>query len=511
MKKYIIFVSAISLLYVFFCSTFVYAEQLYVYDEYNAINYNNEMLLYKNNVLIDSINNAVILDIDDEYVVYNIDTNLYIYELLSYESTLISNKGYNALLYNDNVIYESDENHNYTCKNVIDMVVYNNCYKIYSYNIHNKKTSYIELNGENIYLNDIENDYLIYTSTHNRSSICDSICSYVNIYNFLNGDNQVLNKYDDLILSMSGNAYIDNNIVFFESVPAIELCNYSQIFYYDIEKEKFDMVSKTETNCFTSNSEILHLNDGYLIYKSNYGNYENDNEKNYVYSFDDNKYSSIDNICNNISSIIIDKNHIKCLIDGDIYEFKIDDETPYINTEQLYVALKEKPDKLISQLEYDDNLTKRENIRVKLLNKLIEIGEQFIKVELCDKFNNCVIENILVDVIDNDVSPPKIYCDNEIIIKSNSTFDINEYAYAIDNVDGKLNLVLKDEIDLTKKGKYKVLIESKDSSGNIGYKEITITIYDNLLINKVYLLVLTLSVIMIIIIYIFRFKKRNKI
>ena len=131
MKKNVFFIFLIIL----FCtttSTIVKAKDLLIYNEYRVINDDYKLFLYHNNVLIYTINDASVLDINDKYLLYNIDKKIYVYELLNNVISLITNRGYNALIYDNKIIFESDLDATYKCKNMVEMVAYANCFKLYS-------------------------------------------------------------------------------------------------------------------------------------------------------------------------------------------------------------------------------------------------------------------------------------------------------------------------------------------------------------------------------------------
>lgn len=508
MKKYLLG----SLVYIFFLfvlsqNSQIKAQNLIINQNYHAIENNENLAIYKDNVLIDILNESTILDLNNEYLLYNTNNIINLYILETGVSQKITSLGYNAMFYNESVIYESDVNDNYKCKNIVGNVTYRNCYKLYIYNIASRVTSLIELNGNDVYLNDIEENNLVYTSIHNKDNICTSLCSFINLYNLSTKENMIINEYNDLVLDMSGNASIDKGIIYFESVPEIYGCNVSQIFYFDTTNYSIDMITKSENNCFSTNSEIVDANNGYLIFKSKYGNYQSNEFMNYIYSYDDIKYKIMENKCKYNSSSIINNNQINCLDNEVILSYLLDDKAPVINLEEIYTTLKEKEDVLLANLKYSDDLSSKENIKVIILNDLSIVGEQIINIKLCDKFNNCSINEVLVNIIDKDITPPKIYFSDSITIKNNEELILDKYGYAIDNVDGKVGVELVSDINISKKGTYNILIKSEDNSGNISYKEIELIIYDNFAFISLYYLSIIATFIVIIIIYIFRVKK----
>lgn len=502
---FVIFV--LSLLF-FLNANVVNAQDFILFDNYHVINHNEKLNIHENNILIDVINNGQILDLNNEYFLYNYNNALYLYDLKSKNNLYIKDDVYNGKLFAGGIVYESDFDDRYICKTQIESVRYRNCYKLYYYDLLTNKEEKLDLLGADNYINDIDETYIVYTSIHNRDDMCDSVCSYVNLYDYKNNYNVTISDFDELSLEMSGNAYIDNNIVFFESVPKIYSCEYSQVFAYDVLVSSIQMITSENNNCFNSNNEIINVKDGYVIYKTRYKNFNTQNYINHLYSYKDLKYKVIDNKCSEKSFVDIKVNEVFCLENEYLVSFAVDNIHPTINIEKKYVALKEEKEKLINQLEYEDDLSSKQNITINILNGLSNVGEQLINVEICDKFKNCTVEKILVEVIDMDITPPKIYCVDTITIKINGELNLDKYGYAIDNVDGKLSLKLVNNVDLSKKGIYKILIKSEDSSENNSYKEIELIIYDSFNINFIYYTFIFLTLISIIIIYIFRFKKR---
>ena len=480
-------------------------------DQYTAINSDDNINIYKEHILKYSIDNAKLLDLDNDYLVYNKENSLYLYDMITHQSTYIHNNSYNAKLFNNQVVFESDYDHEYICKNLVDTVKYRNCYKLYLYDIDLKIMKRLELIGLDNYLSDFSNGIIAYTSIHNIDEFCLGICSYVNTYDLKSKENLIINKYNDLLLDMSGNAYLDNDILYFESSPNIYGCNHSQIFSFDLNQQMLNLVTAAENKCFYENSEIIYVGEGYVIFKSNYNNYEDNKEHIFVYSYVDKKYDIINNSCNFTYDIFIDDKNIYCLVDEIIKIEKIDNNSPQINKNIIYTALKEQREHLISILDYSDNLSSKQNIKVNIISNLDQIGEQYVEVELCDSFDNCIIDKILVDIIDKDITPPKIYCQDSINIKRKNNLNINNYGYAIDNVDGRLALEIIGNIDFTKSGSQQVLIRSIDSSNNISYKEITLIIYDDFNLYLLYVIPAVLTLFMIVIIYILRFKKDHHI
>lgn len=510
MIKKFIYTVILTIYCIFLNFNYVKADNLYIKDSMFVIEYDNNIKIFENNIMKKEITDAKLLDVNENHMLYNKRNDIYLYDLNSQISIFISSNSYNGVLAIDSVIFESDWDDNHVCKNVIESVYYRNCYKIYKYDITSRKISDIKLLGEDNYINDSDGEYISFTSIHRVDDICKSVCSYVNIYNLDTEEIITIDKYEDIYLNMSGNSIIDDNIVYFESVPGIYDCFNNQIFTFNIINKSIDLITQSNNKCFNENNEVLVSNKGYLIFRSKYGNYDDNNLINYMYSYKDNKYKKVDNNCKNKEILDLDYNNIYCLEKENILIYAIDTVPPTINNQKIYVALKENKDSLIKNLEYDDDLSNRENIQIELLSNLSEVGINEIKIKLCDQYQNCKESLITVDIIDKDLVPPKIYCSESITIKDNQLFDINNYGYALDNVDGKVLLEVVTPINYKEIGSRIILIKSIDSSGNISYSEIELTIYSNLKINFIYISTLLFALILIIIIYILRFKNRNK-
>jgi len=505
MTKYL-YISICFILFAVTQKLTVSASELYIYDNYNFI-LDEDIKIYKDNLYFDKIENVDFLDADNGLLLYNDNNSIWVYYLGDKTKILISESAYNALIYKNNVIYESDLASSYTCKDIIGNISYRNCYKLYFYNIDDATHKMLNLFGNDIYLNDINDDKLVYTSIHNKDEFCNSICSFVNVYDLLEDKNILLDKYEEIILDMSGNGLIDKDILYFESVPNIYGCNFAQIFSYNLLNGNLNLITKTETGCFNKNSETVDVNNGYLLFKSEFENYENTNQINYVYSHFDDKLIQVKNECRYNDTPLIRYENIVCLENENIITNLIDDTAPFINDNKQYIALIENEEKLIQQLEYGDNLSKLENIKVDVISKLDIIGEQLIQIKLCDNFDNCSVNEILVNVIDKDITAPKIYCNESIVLKIGEELIISKYGFAIDNVDGRIPIEIVNGYDINKGGTYILLIKSEDSNGNVGYKEIQLTVYEDLTLSFIYLSILVISFIVIIIIYILRFKK----
>jgi hypothetical protein len=166
-----------------------------------------------------------------------------------------------------------------------------------------------------------------------------------------------------------------------------------------------------------------------------------------------------------------------------------------------------KEDVFFDNLVINDNLSKRENLLVEIVGK-VNIDSKKILIRVCDSFLNCNEEYIKVNVIESDLIPPLIYCQDTIYLNLGEIIDINDYGYAIDNIDGVIDIYLEGNINFKQVGEQRVLLKAIDSSGNSAIKEIRVIVYRNHILYKYYFISIGASCILVIINYIFRFKKR---
>lgn len=505
MNKRFFLIFTLSFINFIFFSNYVYSKQLLIEHNQLVIDNKNAIYIYSNNILVTKIDDAKPLDLKDGQLLYNKDNNIYLYNIEKYTNLLISEKAYNAMFYDEKVLFESDIDDSFLCKDLISGKN-RSCYKLYIYELNTKNQKLINLNAQDTYLNDIEGEMLVYTSNHYRNEVCISFCSYLNVYNLKEHVNIQLNKYLDLDLNMSGNGFIDENIVYFESFLDIYDCQHTQIFAYDIINKSLEIITQDKKMCFNSNNEIIDVKNGYLLFSTQYNNYENSKYINNIYSYKDRQYDVINNNCKYVNNSIIVNEEINCLINSQVYKYPFDNIFPVINKDRKYVILKNEINNMNSKIDISDNLTEKESIKVEILSLKDDVGEQYITVKLCDRVNNCIEEEILIEIIEKDEKPPVIYCKESISVKVNSSFNINDYGYGNDEVDGDLLLEIE-SVDVSKKGTSSVVIKCVDKSGNVGYKEIEIIVYDDFNLYIIYGAFIFITIGLITIIYILRFKK----
>jgi len=476
------------------------ATPLIISEEKYAYENDNNIYLRDNGQIIDIVEDAKLLDFNSEYLVFNRDETIYLYDLSIKREKYIS-YGYNALIYSDFIVYESS-NGSFKCKNVISGE-YSNCYKLFIYDIEKERIDYINIEGDDIYINDLEGNHLVYNSIHINDKYCDEICSYIGIYNLENKDNILLYDYEGIDIEFAGNGYISNNIVIFEAVINDINCSAVQVLKYNLINNNLTVLLDNGS-CFNKDIEILEFDGNYFLFKSHLNNYENNEKLVYVYSIRDSKYSKIYLDKYDLKLI---NNEIAYLDNHSLNYHKIDNIAPYLDNSLRYDVLLGKQELFSNSLKISDNLTSKENIEIILLDEIVKEGEYYIDIKLVDDFYNQSIYSVLVNVVKEDITPPRIYLKDIIMIKKGDDFNINNYGYSIDDIDGRRELYLSEDIDINKKGNYKVKVVSSDSNNNISYKEIEVVVYDNNLIYKYYIASVFISALMIVIIYIFRFKK----
>ena len=360
--------------------------------------------------------------------------------------------------------------------------------------------SYLSIPGNDLFLNDVEENNLIYNSIHLSDLYCNSICSYIGIYNIKTEKYKMLTKYNDININMSGNGFISDDEVIFENYMNLSDCNGTQIFKYSIQSNQLYLLPDAD-KCFNKELEIIDFNKGYFIFKSKINNYEDNLKYNYIYSVSDLKYIKT----NLLNPIAIINQEIIGLNNGVVEYSKIDLQAPYIEIGNVYNYLVGKLDTFKKNIFIEDDLTNREDIKVEVI-KEIKLGDTQAEIEACDKFNNCKKELIFVNVIEFDNDKPRIYCEDLIYLSKGEVLLINDYGYAYDNIDGVISLTLESVIDYSMK-EQTIIISAVDASGNRVYQNITLIIYSNDLLYTYYFIVLAVWIFLVIIIYIFRFKK----
>lgn len=78
-----------------------------------------------------------------------------------------------------------------------------------------------------------------------------------------------------------------------------------------------------------------------------------------------------------------------------------------------------------------------------------------------------------------DTTPPIIEVESPVLVELDSEFNPVDFAKAFDTYDGDITkdmIISKNDVDMSKEGKYIVEYSVKDSSGNIGTNEITVEV-----------------------------------
>ncbi|WP_028042278.1 polysaccharide deacetylase family protein [Candidatus Stoquefichus massiliensis] len=106
-----------------------------------------------------------------------------------------------------------------------------------------------------------------------------------------------------------------------------------------------------------------------------------------------------------------------------------------------------------------------------------ELGEKEVEIIVTDEYDNQTTQKTKVKVVE-DKKAPEIIVGNASVIVGND-IDLNALASVKDDFDPKPTLKIeKNELDIQKKGNYKVKYIAEDVSGNRSEKEITIQVID---------------------------------
>ena len=488
----------IFIFFIIFCNAKVCSKELIVNEDVYAYEEDNNILVYKEGINTLRIDQSKLLDLNQNKILFNLDSKIYLMDLTNNEKIFID-YGYNGLFWDNHIVYENNGDENYKCKNIISNDI-KNCYKLYKFNLDTMEKSYLSIPGNDLFLNDVEENNLIYNSIHLSDLYCNSICSYIGIYNIKTEKYKMLTKYNDININMSGNGFISDDEVIFENYMNLSDCNGTQIFKYSIQSNQLYLLPDAD-KCFNKELEIIDFNKGYFIFKSKINNYEDNLKYNYIYSVSDLKYIKT----NLLNPIAIINQEIIGLNNGVIEYSKIDLQAPYIEIGNVYNYLVGKLDTFKKNIFIEDDLTNREAIKVEVI-KEIKLGDTQAEIEACDKFNNCKKELIFVNVIEFDNDKPRIYCEDLIYLSKGEVLLINDYGYAYDNIDGVISLTLESVINYSVK-EQTIIISAVDASGNRVYQNITLIIYSNDLLYTYYFIVVVVWIFLVIIIYIFRFKK----
>lgn len=343
--------------------------------------------------------------------------------------------------------------------------------------------------------------------------LCSQIYLYDCNYNVLN----VISTKDNVLFNNnSGNALINEqgNVIVYESYATNIEENYSRnlnIIAYDVIAQKNKIISKNNGIFNNRDSYLIDVsNDGkYVVYQSKSTNLNGiGNTSIYIYNYLNNKVSLFSS-CQ--SDFIFARINNESLIyyDNEIMSMKIDVTAPYIMPNQEIFILKNSKTNLKDKIIVDDNLS--DKIELYIADSLIsnKVGEYLVDVAAVDEFANVGYETVKIIVLECDEEGPIFTDINEIkVLKGSTTLNLLNYIEAKDKVDGKTRIYIMDDgnLDLNKKGKYKIRIMSKDASENVSEKELYVVVYENINFSYYYELILILGIIAVIIFSIIKVK-----
>ena len=358
-----------------------------------------------------------------------------------------------------------------------------------------------------------------YNSCVNVSENEEKLCSHVYLVNTRNLSMDIITRTgDNLFNDNSGNPIIseDGKYIVYESYATniIDKFNYkSHVILFEIAKSKNRIISSIGDN--------LNNRDNYLVGISSEGKYVVYNTKStnlnetgeiclYVYNITNSKTAFINKVnSNDIVSVVSDR-YIQ-YYDNTLESLILDNTSPTIESNQEIYVIKDSKIQLEDKLKIEDNLSSKENIVINMDNNLIlnSVGEYYIKIVVLDEFDNQSSSFVKIIVIEEDVEAPVFNDINEIkILKGSSTLNLSNYIEAYDKVEGVTRVYIMDDggLNLNNKGQYKVLLMSKDSSGNVSYKEMKIIVYENLDFEYYYEMILIFCLFGVIIFSIIRVK-----
>lgn len=494
-----------------------------------------------NNITNDVIDKCI--DIEDN-VVKNC-SNIYLYDIDNKKSMLI--KYYDESFNGDNyvsmisgngtdIVFESiSSNHLYNEFDCTKINGIKNCINIYNFNISTGIVSLISGYGGTITSSNSVNPsisddgrFITYQSNSGGSiknmeipKYCDNyitnvpeICSNVFLVDTMMNETIIL-SYDGLSFfnDNSGNAIISGNggFVAFESYASnISKKNNRYIYIYNIIERNVKLL--INDGAILSRGYFLEdiSRDGnYLLYRNDSINLDsNDCMHLYVYNILSEKSSLISNDVI-MSSFYKDK--VYYYNNESVLNKKIDNIPPVlVNDEPIYL-LKDNVLSIIDKINVSDNLSNKENIKI-VVNNLDDLkydGEYELMVELIDEFENVNEIYIKVVILSEDTEAPVFYGVYEIkVIKGIETLNLGDYIEAVDNIDGisKIYIINDGGLNLNLNGKYNMIVMSKDSSGNVAYKEVVVVVCD--VYNFEYLceIILVLGLVLVFIFSIIKVK-----
>lgn len=387
----------------------------------------------------------------------------------------------------------------YRCKsyqNNIDR----SCSNIYKFDLINKKYSLISkhtLSGSEDSMEPSINysgDSIIFRSFapfFNSSKSCYnqyydefSYCSTI----YLHKDNKLTMISDDKYDSYNGNISSKSNFVSFDSYSTMSLFEYhyqNSTFLYDINKNEVSVINKSPNRVI--NNVMISSNGKFNISISRATNIADS------HSFMDNlivtniftgKSIILDNdTVYDVKNGIITDDIVYILRDKKIVEVKLNTNAPIIKSSKDLTIIQGSNYNLLKYISVEDDLDENVNVYVSDYGDFNgnKPGKYTITIRAVDSNMNSSFYSYDVIVVERDIKSPIFVGDDYYRIKVNDkSFRLSDYVHVYDDVDDKVNYFVESgSVDITKAGKYKLLLKCSDSSSNNSYLSVTIEVVDD--------------------------------
>lgn len=479
------------------------------------------------NIVNESINDCY--DIEDGnikkcssiYVYNTIEKN---FTLLKYNEQLFEKDNYVAKISGDGntIVFESLFNVKENNNDCSDLNGVKECINIYRYNMLNQTTLLVSGSDKNISNRNSINPSINYdgryiTYQSNASNIIelspnynmcfnnynDKLVPCMNIYlfDYLKKETKVISGEKEYVFNNhSGNSIISQNAMFvaYETYATniSDSINYRKhVVIYDVIKEINYIVTMNNNKLNNRDSNLMDISyDGkYVLYTTNSTNLTENKSifLPYVVNTINFKTSVALKSENDIKLCEINNNEIYMLNDSNSFlKYKIDSVPPLIIDDQKIYVLSKNRNEIINKIEIIDNLSSNDMLQIFIENSNeIVLGSNNLIVKAIDEFGNMTTNTVYVEVLNEDNEGPVFNLLSQIkILKGSQELNLIDYIYAYDKIDGRVKIYLIEDngLDLSKEGKYKLKLMSKDKSENHSYIEVYVTVYDNYSFMKYY-------------------------
>jgi hypothetical protein len=258
-------------------------------------------------------------------------------------------------------------------------------------------------------------------------------------------------------------------------------------FLYDIDNDKYMVINKSP-NRVISNVMIDGLGK-YNLSISKASNIVDSNvylDNLFITNISTGKSIVIDDVYNyDISDgyISSDSKYVYYLGNNRLVKCSLTSSSPVISSTRSLIILRGKSYDLFKYIHVEDDLDINVSTYViDYRNFNVNIpGSYTILIGAIDSHNNVSIYEYSVEVIDKDLSGPIFIGDSKYVIDINDkNFRLSDYINVIDNIDDNVRYsVVSGNVDISKVGKYKLVLKASDSSSNESYFNVVIEVKDN--------------------------------